>query len=209
MSQEELFALLVLATVGSFTPGPNTTLSTTLAANHGLRGALPFVCAVPCGWSVLLLACSAGLGVAVQQLPPLRWVLVAVGASYLLWLAWRLARPVHASAASTATWRVGFAQGVSLQFLNPKAWLLAVSVTSRWVVGFDDTVQRFFETLPLFMFFAFSSNFTYACIGAALRDWLQGPDGTARRLQVFNRGMALALVGTVVWMVVSLEIRPA
>ena len=31
---------LVLATVGSFTPGPNTALSTTLAANHGLRLAL-------------------------------------------------------------------------------------------------------------------------------------------------------------------------
>ena len=60
MSSEELFALIALATVGTFTPGPNTALSATIAANHGLRRALPFVCAVPAGWGVLLVL-NAGL----------------------------------------------------------------------------------------------------------------------------------------------------
>jgi hypothetical protein len=36
-----------------------------------------------------------------------------------------------------------------------------------------------------------------------LRYWLRGPNGTARRLQRFNRCMALALLGTVAWMVRS------
>ena len=53
MTSAELSALLVLATVSSFTPGPNTTLSTAMAANHGLRHALRFVCAVPVGWGLL------------------------------------------------------------------------------------------------------------------------------------------------------------
>lgn len=39
MTAAELTALLVLCTAASFTPGPNTTLSTALAANLGLRGA--------------------------------------------------------------------------------------------------------------------------------------------------------------------------
>ena len=47
MSSAEFIALIALATVGTFTPGPNTALSATLAANYGLRNALPFVCAVP------------------------------------------------------------------------------------------------------------------------------------------------------------------
>ena len=49
MSTQEWGALLVLATATSFTPGPNTTLSTALAANRGLRHAMPFVLAVPDG----------------------------------------------------------------------------------------------------------------------------------------------------------------
>ena len=74
MTWQEFSAFLVLATAMSFSPGPNTTLSTALAANHGLRRAMPFVCAVPVGWSALLVVCTLGLGApgtegAVMQLP--------------------------------------------------------------------------------------------------------------------------------------------
>ena len=202
MSSEELFALIALATVGTFTPGPNTALSATIAANHGLRRALPFVCAVPAGWGVLLVLNAAGLGVMVLGYPPLRWGLLAAGVLYLLWLAWKLANTQHLSEAAIGP-VVGFKQGVMLQFINIKAWFLALSVVSGWVIGHDDTIARLLETLPIFMFFGLSSNLTYAWIGASLRHWLRGPNDTAQRLQWFNRIMALALLGTVVWMVRS------
>jgi threonine/homoserine/homoserine lactone efflux protein len=199
MSSEELFALIALATVGTFTPGPNTALSATIAANHGLRRALPFVCAVPTGWGVLLVLNAAGLGVMVLGYPPLRWGLLAAGALYLLWLAWKLANTQHLSEAAIGP-VVGFRQGVMLQFINIKAWFLALSVVSGWVIGHDDTVARLLETLPIFMFFGLTSNLTYAWIGASLRHWLRGPNDTAERLKWFNRLMALALLGTVAWM---------
>ncbi len=202
MSSEELFALIALATVGTFTPGPNTALSATIAANHGLRRALPFVCAVPAGWGLLLVLNAAGLGVMVLGYPPLRWGLLTAGVLYLLWLAWKLANTQHLSEAAIGP-VVGFKQGVMLQFINIKAWFLALSVVSGWVIGHDDTVARLLETLPIFMFFGLTSNLTYAWIGASLRHWLRGPNDTAQRLQWFNRMMALALLGTVVWMVRS------
>ncbi|BDU59285.1 lysine transporter LysE [Limnohabitans sp. MORI2] len=202
MSSEELFTLITLATVGTFTPGPNTALSATIAANHGLRRALPFVCAVPAGWGVLLMLNAAGLGVMVLGYPPLRWGLLAAGVLYLLWLAWKLANTQHLSEAAIGP-VVGFKQGVTLQFVNIKAWFLALSVVSGWVIGHEDTITRLLETLPIFMFFGLTSNLTYAWIGASLRHWLRGPNDTAQRLQWFNRIMALALLGTVVWMVRS------
>ena len=207
MSSEELFALIALATVGTFTPGPNTALSATIAANHGLRRALPFVCAVPAGWGLLLVLNAAGLGVMVLGYPPLRWGLLAAGVFYLLWLAWKLANTQHLSEAAIGP-VVGFKQGVMLQFINIKAWFLALSVVSGWVIGHDDTVTRLLETLPIFMFFGLTSNLTYAWIGASLRHWLRGPNDTAQRLQWFNRIMALALLGTVVWMVRSVLQAP-
>jgi threonine/homoserine/homoserine lactone efflux protein len=42
LSSEEFTALLVLSTAASFTPGPNTTLSTALAAKLVLFKAWPF-----------------------------------------------------------------------------------------------------------------------------------------------------------------------
>jgi threonine/homoserine/homoserine lactone efflux protein len=202
MSGAEFFAMMALATVGTFTPGPNVALSATIAANHGLRRALPFVCAVPAGWGVLLILNAAGLGVMVLGFPRLRWGLMAAGGLYLLWLAWKLATTQHLSEDPQGP-VVGFKQGVMLQFINIKAWFLALSVVSGWIVGHDDSLTRLLETLPVFMFFGLTSNLTYAWVGASLRHWLRGPNGTARRLQWFNRLMALALFGTIVWMMQS------
>ena len=84
MNSAEFIALLVLTTAASFTPGPNTTLSTALAAILGLRGSLRFVLAVPVGWGLLFSLCAGGVGTIVMLLPPLRIGIQALGVAYLL-----------------------------------------------------------------------------------------------------------------------------
>lgn len=79
MTAAELTALLVLCTATSFTPGPNTTLSTALAANLGLRRALRFVLSVPVGWGLLFSLCAAGVGALVLAVPMLRLGVQATG----------------------------------------------------------------------------------------------------------------------------------
>ena len=195
----EFTALLVLATAMSFTPGPNTTLSTALAANRGLPAAMRFVLSVPVGWSALLLLCAGGLGALVLALPALRWAIKAVGIGYLLWLALRLARSGQLSEADAARLSVGFWQGTLLQFVNIKAWLLALTIVAGWVAGHGDSLQRLAVVLPVMVFFAFSSNLTYAAVGALLRQWL----AQGQRLLWFNRAMALVLVATAAWMVAA------
>jgi threonine/homoserine/homoserine lactone efflux protein len=196
----ELTALLLLATLTSFTPGPNTTLSTALAANLGLRRALRFVLAVPVGWGLLLCVCAAGVGSLVEAWPMLRWGLQSLGVGYLLWLAFKLARTRSLAATDDAAIDVSFLQGVLLQFLNIKAWMLALTVVAGWMAGHDDALQRFAVILPLMLCFGFSSNLTYALVGSLLREWLSGPHQTHQRLRLFNRCMAAILVATALWM---------
>lgn len=200
MTWQEFTALLVLATAMSFTPGPNTTLSTALAANGGLRRAMPFVCAVPLGWSALLLVCAWGLGALVLALPLLNWAVKLGGVAYLLWLAWKLSQSRQLSEASAAALTVGFWQGVALQFVNIKAWMLALAIVSGWIAGRGESVQRLTIVVPTMLAFAFSSNLLYATVGSLLRDWLRGPEGTGQRLRLFNRAMALVLLVTALWM---------
>lgn len=196
MNWQEFTALLALATAMSFTPGPNTTLSTALAANRGLGHAMRFVCAVPVGWSALLLLCAAGVGALVVTVPALKWGIQAVGVAYLLWLAFKLSGSATLARADDRRLDVGFWQGAALQFVNIKAWLLALSIVAGWVAGRDDTLGRLAVVVPVMVFFAFSSNLLYASVGALLRDWL----AQGRRLLWFNRTMALVLVFTALWM---------
>lgn len=188
-----------------FTPGPNTTLSTALGANHGLRHALPFVCAVPLGWAILLALCSLGLGALMLAVPALAWAVKLTGVGYLLWMAWNLAsvRAVLATQAQrdwkVSPWRL-FVQGVALQFVNIKAWMLALAIVGGWVAGHADPLQRFLVVLPVMIAYAFASNLVYAMVGSLLRSWLAGPHGSGRRLQWFNRAMAGVLLATAVGM---------
>jgi len=200
MNWQEFMALLVLATAMSFSPGPNTTLSTALAANHGLKRALPFVCAVPVGWGALLSLCALGLGALLLAVPLLGWAVKVIGVAYLLWLASKIARSRQLGKADAARMNVTFWQGAALQFVNIKAWMLALAIVSGWIAGRSDPAWRMAVVLPVMLAFAFVSNLAYALAGSLLRDWLSGPEGTARRLLWFNRAMALVLVVTAIWM---------
>ena len=196
MNWQEFIALLVLSTASSFTPGPNTTLSTALAANFGLRRAMTFVLSVPVGWGLLFTLCAAGVGALVVQVPVLRQAITWGGCAYLLWMAYRLAGSRTLMQANSARLNVTFMQGVMLQFLNIKAWFLALTVVAGWLAGQPDGLLRFAQILPLMLLFGFGSNLTYALVGSLLRDWL----AQNNRLLWFNRLMALALVATAVWM---------
>ncbi|WP_399682210.1 LysE family translocator [Xenophilus sp.] len=199
MEWQEFTALLVLATAMSFTPGPNTTLATALAANGGLRGAMRFVVAVPFGWSLLLLLTAGGLGALVTAVPAARLAVKALGIAYLLWLAFKLSQSGRLGQADGARMQVGFWQGVGLQFVNIKAWLLALAIVAGWVAGKADAAQRTGLVLAVMLLFAFASNFLYAAAGALLRRWL----AQGSRLLWFNRAMALVLVLTAAWMAVA------
>ena len=215
MNWQEFTALLVLATAMSFSPGPNNTLSAALAANHGLRRAMPFVCSVPVGWGVLLGLCALGVGTLLLAVPLLGLAVKLAGVAYLLWLAFKLtgvsfrldfsaSQPGPTSPPSlsphAARTEVTFWQGAALQFVNIKAWMFALAIVSGWIAGRGDPGLRFAVVLPVMLFFAFASNLTYALVGSLLRDWLAGPHESGRRLLWFNRLMALVLVLTALWM---------
>jgi threonine/homoserine/homoserine lactone efflux protein len=200
MNWQEFTALLVLATAMSFSPGPNTTLSTALAANHGLRRAMPFVCAGPVGWGVLLSLCALGLGALLLAVPLMALAVKVIGVAYLLWLASKIARSRQLSEADAEKMNVGFWQGAALQFVNIKAWMLALAIVSGWIAGRSDPAMRMAVVLPVMLAFAFVSNLAYALAGSLLREWLAGPHGTGRRLRGFNFVMAGVLVITAIWM---------
>jgi len=202
MTPAEITALLLFCAAMSFSPGPNTTLSTALAANGGLKRALRFCVAVPAGWTVLMIGSGLGLGALVLGVPALRWALKLLGVAYMLWLAFKLARAAELVQVEESRLRVSFWQGVGLQFLNIKAWMLALTLTAGWVVNAagqpaSNPGERLAIISAIMAVFAFTSNFAYALVGSLLRGWL----AQGRRLLWFNRVLALVLAGTAAWMV--------
>lgn len=201
MNLSEITALLLFCTAMSFSPGPNTTLATALAANLGLKRALRFCVAVPTGWTLLMLASGLGLGALILGVPALRWGVKLGGVAYMLWLAFKLARTGQLAEVDARRLQLSFWQGVGLQFLNIKAWMLALTLSAGWVVNAmgqpaANPGERLAIICAVMVVFAFSSNFLYALAGSLLRRWL----AQGRRLLWFNRVLAAVLVATAVWM---------
>ena len=201
MNPTEWTALFVFCAAMSFSPGPNTTLATALAANHGLRRALRFCVAVPAGWVLLMLACGLGLGALIVGVPALRWGVKLLGVGYMVWLAWKLSGAAQLAQVDARKLDISFVAGMGMQFLNIKACMLALTLTAGWVVNASGAPasnpgERLAIICAVMVVFAFTSNFTYALVGSLLRQYL----AQGRRLLWFNRMLAAVLLVTAAWM---------
>ena len=135
-SMETSFASLALfALVGSITPGPNNILLMTSGANFGVRRSLPLLCGIIVGFHMLI--ALAGLGAAAILLAhPEADVVFRLGcAVVVLWLAWKLARSSPAKTRATQTKPLGFIEGLSLQLINAKAWVVAIAASALFAPG--------------------------------------------------------------------------
>jgi threonine/homoserine/homoserine lactone efflux protein len=148
-----------------------------------------------------MIGSGLGLGALVVGVPALRWAVKLLGVAYMLWLAWKVAGSARLAQVDASRLNVTFLQGVGLQFLNIKAWMLALTLTAGWVVNAagqpaTNPGQRLAIICAVMALFAFFSNFTYALVGSLLRHWL----AQGARLLWFNRVLAAILVLTAGWM---------
>jgi len=196
----EFIALVIFCAVMTFSPGPNTMLTTAIATNEGFRRTIPFTLSVPIGWLLMMLSCGLGLGALVTEVPSLRLGIKLLGCIYLIWLALKLCQRKKLDDINTANLNMNFFKGVVIQFLNIKVWLLAITVTGSWILQSEgqpssNPNERLLLACATVMFFAFTSNLTYAVAGSLFREWL----GSGKRLMVFNYLLAFMLIATALW----------
>jgi len=129
----ELFGAVVLfATVASFTPGPNNTMLMASGANFGLARTVPHMVGVVTGFVLLLLCIGLGLGGLFAAFPRLQDVLQIGGAAYLLYLAWKLASAKGLADGVAGERPQTFWQAFAFQWINPKAWTSGISVFAAY-----------------------------------------------------------------------------
>jgi threonine/homoserine/homoserine lactone efflux protein len=202
MESAQLWALVVFSLVGSFTPGPNTTIATTTAANFGFRATVPHILGVPFGFSSLLALGSLGAAGLLLSVPAAAEALRWAGIAYLLYLAWllaRAARPARDGAAGGLAGRpLTFVESALFQYANPKAWMLAVATAGTYMTG-SGVATRVGLICGVFSAACVASLVAWAWVGAALRRHLEA----GRRRQWFNAAMGGSLAATALWMAVA------
>jgi threonine/homoserine/homoserine lactone efflux protein len=200
MTSDLLLALAGFAFVTSVSPGPGNFLLLASGANFGFRRSLPLVLGISAGFLTMVFLVGMGLGPLLQRFPAVYGGLKIACIAYVLWLAWKIARsapsaPRPGEAKESAVQPFGFFQAALLQWLNPKAWAVALIVTVSYAAPAPGaTTADYAASLLLVIFFFALVNLPsislWAASGMALRRLLSEP----RRLRRFNLAMALLLV---------------
>ena len=189
MPLETLPALVVLAVATLFTPGPNNAMLAASGANFGFRRTIPHLLGVATGFPLMLLIVGLALGGIFQASALLRETLRWGGAILLLWIAWKIASSGGIGSKSADGRPMSFVEAVGFQWINPKAWSMAVAATSQFILPAAPVTTAAIVTAA-FLTLGLGSAATWTYAGQAIAKWLT----TAKRLKVFNLIMAGLIV---------------
>jgi threonine/homoserine/homoserine lactone efflux protein len=193
--------LALFAFVASITPGPNNLLLMRSGAMFGVRRSLLHLFGVQAGFVALLLLSHVGVAALLLALPGTLAVLRWACFLYLLWLAWlivRDARPRPANSASPAAKSrpLRFIEGVLFQLINPKAWMMAVTVASAFYGGMAPTHFDLATAALISTCIGGPCMLVWTMWGASIDQVLRQP----RARQLFSYAMAVLVVLTAAWM---------
>ena len=188
----DLFAALVgFAFVSSVTPGPNNMMLLASGVNFGFRRTVPHMLGIGFGFASLLLGVGFGLGALLAAFPALHLALKVAGGAYLLYLAWRIGTSRTLAEAGSASRPMSFSEAAAFQWVNPKAWVMAVTAMAIYTTP-EAPVLSVLLVAAAFALVNLPSVSVWAGFGTALRGWLSDPV----RLRWFNVAMGLLLVAT-------------
>lgn len=198
MSQQILMALVAFAFVTSVTPGPNNVMLMASGANFGLRRTLPHMLGVALGFGAMVALLGLGVDRLIAGSPRLAEAMKWISMGYMLWLAWKIAHAGAPGEGRVKPQPMSFWQAAAFQWVNPKAWAMALGAVAAYVP--EPSVTGYALVAGVFALVNLPSVSVWAGAGQAVRRWLEAPG----RLALFNWTMAGLLVLSL-WPVVTLE----
>lgn len=192
-----LLPLVAFALASVWTPGPNNVMLAASGASFGFRATLRHILGVATGFALMLFLVALGLGEVFRSQPGLRAGLAWAGCAVMLWLAWRIATARPAGEGRRGR-PLGYLEAAGFQWINPKAWVLAISVSASFASGAEPLAEAAVAA-GVFALAGLSSASGWAAFGAGIGRLL----GTGWRLRAFNIAMAAVLAVSAVALVLE------
>lgn len=190
MTFETLTALALYAFVSSATPGPNNLMLMASGANFGFLRTIPHMLGISIGFMVMLFSVGSGLVQIFDRFPVIYDVLKVASVIYMLWLAWKIANAAPVTKNTEAGAPMTFLQAAAFQWVNPKAWGMALTAITVYVG--DATIIWLAAAAVLFSAVNLPSVSMWTIAGKQLQRFLTNPS----RLRAYNWTMAALLIAS-------------
>lgn len=188
MTPDLFLALFTFAFVGTMTPGPNNLMLMASGANFGFQRTIPHMLGIGIGFSTMVFLVGLGLSQVFVAYPMLNTILKVLSVGYFIWLAWKIANASAPGSAEVEGKPLTFLQAAGFQWVNPKAWAMALGAASLFLDGAELVGALWLG--GTYALVSCASTTSWTALGQQLRRFLTNP----RRLTVFNFTMAGLLV---------------
>jgi len=189
MPIELLTALLTFAFVSSITPGPNNLMLMTSGANFGFKPTIPHMLGISLGFALMIVLVGIGLMQLFDLYPISYEILKYASISYMLYLSYKIAtssQPIGQSQSRGKPFT--FIQAALFQWVNPKAWAMALTAISVYAPNKD--IPAVLLVALIFALVNLPSVTSWVVLGQQLKRFLN----SANKLKAFNLSMAALLL---------------
>ena len=188
---------LIFAFVTSITPGPNNYLLFSYGKNYGFKDSSRLMSGIFLGFFVLLYVSGYGIAGIVTKNPTIGLVLKIISSIWLFYLAIVLSK-LSSDISVDSNTKIGFYQGFFMQFVNPKAWIMAITGASAFLPRLDN---------PHISVFIFA--ITFGLVGVpCMISWISFGDLISRLLksEKANKVLGIALFALMIISIVMIWI---
>jgi threonine/homoserine/homoserine lactone efflux protein len=176
------------------TPGPNNILLLSSGLNFGYKKTIPTILGVMLGFSIMIVFVGLGLGVVIQTYPYILEIIKFVGILYLFYLAYKIAISTTDIKDTTHSNKpFTFVQIVVFQWINPKAWIMAITTLSIYINDINNSTKEVVTIAIVYLVVSIISTNIWALGGVFLQNILKNK----KHLKLFNILMAILIVSSV------------
>jgi len=176
------------------TPGPNNSILTASGIKFGFVRTIPNILGIPTGHGIQLILVCFGLGSLFAQFPFLLDILKFIGATYLLYLAWKIFGSINTKSIENKLSPLKYYEAILFQFINPKAWIICITAVSLFFPKNENIIIGTIFMVFMSTLINIPSIRMWAFGGSVIRHYLRH-EKLKKIIQWF---LAILLVGTAI-----------
>jgi threonine/homoserine/homoserine lactone efflux protein len=165
----------------------------TSGVKYGLRPTLPHMAGVILGFGLMIAVVGLGLDILFHRFPQILPIMRIAGSIYMIWLALKIALAKPIGEVEAGGRPIGFLAAAAFQWVNPKAWVMALSALAAYAGVVDGYTSSVFFIAALCALIAIPCSGVWLVFGASLSRLLKDP----RVTRPFNWTMAALLVASI------------
>ncbi len=149
----------------------------TSGVKYGFGRTLPHLAGVILGFALMIAVVGLGLDILFERFPQILPVMRVAGSLYMIWLALKIALAKPIGEVEPGGRPIGFLAAAGFQWVNPKAWMIALSALATYGGVVDDYTSSVLFIAALSALITIPCSGAWTLFGASLSRLLMDPQG--------------------------------